>query len=111
MKPGDLLYTVYEDDVARGANKLVIRTAEIVSAGPKVVRISGGGRNRAGLAFGCRSQLPYSKIDQYGTSAAEAWAKYVDRCTTLIDWGERELVRLRRNYHEAVAQERATEKR
>lgn len=101
MKPGDKLYTVYEDVFARGAAKLTIKTAEIVAVGPKIVRISGGGKNRSGLAFSCRSQLAYSELEQYGTSAAEAWTKYVDQCVRLIDRSERELVELRRRYEAA----------
>lgn len=101
MKPGDKLYTVYEDLFARGAAKLVIRTAEIVSVGPRIVRISGGGRNHSGLAFRCRSQFTRDEIAQYGTSAKEAWEKYVDQCVKQIDQGERDLVDLRRRYEAA----------
>jgi hypothetical protein len=103
MKPGDLLYTVYEDDWDDDV-ALSIETAEIVKVGAKTVEIRGVGGKRTGLAFNCRTRISIERAGWYGTTAREAWEKYADRLSRAIDEGERELVKLRRNYHQAIEQ-------
>ena len=103
MKPGDLLYTVYEDDWGK---PLSIKTAEIVSMGLILIKIRAVNGERTGLAFNCRSQISHKEAEGYGLSAREAWEKYAYRTGRAIDAAERELVRLQEHYRQAIVEAR-----
>lgn len=105
MKPGDLLYTIYEDDWTR-KTKLAVKAAKVVSVGPKRVTITGTDGDRPGLPFGCRTQLSRDEAARYGRTAKEAWLHYYEQIEKRIDQGERELVELRRLYHLAAEEVR-----
>lgn len=102
MKPGDLLYTIYEDNWTGKKAKLSVKAAKVVSVGPKRVTITGADGDRPGLPFGCRTQLSRDEAARYGRTPKEAWLQYYEQIEKQIDRTERELVELRRLYHLAA---------